>query len=57
MLGVFLGSAAWWLLLTGTLAIVRERLPNRLLRSINALSGLALVGFGVVAIMSVSAKL
>jgi threonine/homoserine/homoserine lactone efflux protein len=52
VLGVFLGSALWWLILTGGIAIARRRLATRLLRSVNALSGLALLGFGLAALAS-----
>ena len=52
VLGVFLGSALWWLVLTGGIAIARRRLTSRLLRSINRLSGLALLGFGLMALVS-----
>ena len=52
VLGVFLGSALWWLILTGGIAIARRRLTSRLLRSVNMHSGLALLGFGLVALAS-----
>jgi threonine/homoserine/homoserine lactone efflux protein len=52
VLGVFLGSALWWLLLTGGIALARRRLTSHLLRSINTLSGLALLGFGLFALVS-----
>ena len=52
VLGVFLGSALWWLILTGALAAMRRRLTNRLRRSINVLSGLALLAFGLAALAS-----
>jgi threonine/homoserine/homoserine lactone efflux protein len=50
--GVYLGSALWWLILTGGIAIARRRLPNHLLRSVNVLSGLALLAFGLLALTS-----
>lgn len=52
VLGVFVGSALWWLILTGGIAIARRRLTSRLLRSVNTLSGLALLGFGLMALAS-----
>ncbi len=51
VLGVFLGSAAWWLALTSALARFRRRLPGQLLRAVNWIAGLMLVLFGVVALV------
>lgn len=48
--GVFLGSAAWWLFLSGAVGFVRHRLGRGALVWINRLSGLVLLGFGVSAI-------
>ena len=44
---VFLGSALSWLLLTGGIALARQRLTRRLLNAVNKLSGVALLGFGL----------
>jgi threonine/homoserine/homoserine lactone efflux protein len=52
VLGVFLGSALWWLILTGGIALARRRLTTRLLRSINTLAGLALLVLGLLALAS-----
>jgi len=43
--GVFLGSAAWWLILAGAAARLRERMGPRLARGINVASGLSILGF------------
>jgi threonine/homoserine/homoserine lactone efflux protein len=48
--GVFLGSAFWWLLLSGVVGALRSRLDLRALRWINRLSGLVLLGFGIAAL-------
>jgi threonine/homoserine/homoserine lactone efflux protein len=48
--GVFLGSALWWLLLSGAVGALRSRLDLRALRWINRLSGLVLLGFGIIAL-------
>jgi len=50
--GVFLGSAAWWLLLSSTAALFRARLQDRGMRVINAISGAVLVAFGLLALWS-----
>jgi len=53
VLGVFLGSAVWWLGLTTVLGALRHRLPARALKAINLLSGLLIVGFGIWSLLSV----
>jgi threonine/homoserine/homoserine lactone efflux protein len=50
VLGVFIGSAAWWLLLSGGVGLLRERLSAGLLRWTNRLSGAILLVFGIVAV-------
>lgn len=51
MLGVFLGSGSWWLVLSVTVGLVRHRLDAARLRWVNRLSGLALVAFGLLALL------
>ncbi len=48
--GVFLGSALWWLMLSGAVAALRSRFDQRALRWVNRLSGLVLFAFGVTAL-------
>ncbi len=50
VLGVFLGSTAWWLLLVGFTSLARRALSPAATRGIEAASGLALLGFGLVAL-------
>jgi threonine/homoserine/homoserine lactone efflux protein len=50
--GVFSGSAAWWLLLSGGVSMLRKQFTPARLRWVNWLSGAILVGFGMVAILS-----
>jgi threonine/homoserine/homoserine lactone efflux protein len=52
VLGVFLGSALWWLTLSGTVGLVRSRLNRGALQWVNRISGVIIGGFGVVAIAS-----
>ncbi len=47
VLGVFLGSAAWWVILALAAGRLRVRLGPRLLRAINALSGVTILGFAL----------
>jgi threonine/homoserine/homoserine lactone efflux protein len=46
VLGVFLGSAAWWLILSAMAEWMRNRLRANGLRIVNVISGLVLAGFG-----------
>jgi threonine/homoserine/homoserine lactone efflux protein len=48
--GVFLGSAAWWLTLSGATSRLRGRLGPGALTWINRLSGVVIGGFGLVAL-------
>jgi len=49
-LGVFAGSAAWWLILTSVAAALRTRITPRVLRWINVVSGVVIGAFGLAAI-------
>ena len=46
VLGVFLGSAAWWLLLSTAAGWLGGRLAHGGLRAVNFASGLVIAGFG-----------
>ncbi len=48
--GVFAGSAAWWLLLSSGVGLLRARFTTAHRRWINRLSGTVLVGFGLLAL-------
>jgi threonine/homoserine/homoserine lactone efflux protein len=50
VIGVFLGSAAWWLALALVVGGLGRRLSPRALRAINGVSGAILVAFGLAAI-------
>ncbi|MBD2460019.1 LysE family transporter [Oscillatoria sp. FACHB-1407] len=52
VLGVFSGSALWWLLLTGGISLFRKRFKLDGLQWLNKISGIVLIIFGVVAITS-----
>ena len=49
--GVFLGSVAWWALLTGIVAGLRARLTPSVIRWLNIVSAVAIGAFGVIAIV------
>jgi threonine/homoserine/homoserine lactone efflux protein len=52
VLGVFLGSASWWLLLSGAVGLLRSRFTYRGLWWVNRVSGIIITGFGVLALIS-----
>ena len=52
VLGVLLGSALWWCLLSGGVGFFRDRVTPRALRWVNRLSGTLILAFGVVALLS-----
>lgn len=52
VLGVFAGSALWWLILSGGVGMLRQRLHPRGLRGINRISGTIITGFGLFALLS-----
>lgn len=52
VIGVFLGSAAWWLLLTAGASWLRARVTPAITRGIGIGSGLVLIGFGVLTVGS-----
>jgi len=45
VLGVFLGSAAWWVMLAAGAGWLPGRFAERLARAINVVSGLSILGF------------
>jgi threonine/homoserine/homoserine lactone efflux protein len=50
--GVFSGSAAWWLLLSGGVNLFRSRLNLHALRWVNVVSGVVIMGFAVFSLTS-----
>jgi threonine/homoserine/homoserine lactone efflux protein len=50
VLGVFVGSAAWWLLLSGGVSLLRSRFGARAMRWVNRISGGIITIFGVLAL-------
>jgi threonine/homoserine/homoserine lactone efflux protein len=50
VLGVFLGSASWWLILSGSVSAVRSRVSPGWMRAVNRVSGATLFAFGLYAL-------
>jgi threonine/homoserine/homoserine lactone efflux protein len=49
--GVFLGSVAWWAILTGAVSALRARLTPRVVRGLNLAAAVIIAAFGVGAIV------
>ncbi len=54
VLGVFIGSSLWWLILSGSVGVFREKLDPQGLQWINRISGAIITGFGLAALMSLA---
>ncbi|MDH5635128.1 MAG: LysE family translocator [Candidatus Bathyarchaeota archaeon] len=52
VLGVFIGSALWWFILSSGVSIFRTRLNPDRLRWVNRISGIIITGFGLIALLS-----
>jgi threonine/homoserine/homoserine lactone efflux protein len=52
VVGVFLGSALWWLLLVGIFTFYRKRFHSHQLTWINRIAGTIIAAFGIFAIAS-----
>ena len=52
VLGVFLGSGVWWLILSWGVARLRDRFSFRGLLWVNRISGVVILGFGAAALAS-----
>jgi threonine/homoserine/homoserine lactone efflux protein len=52
VIGVFAGSAAWWLLLSGATGLFRSKISEGKLTLVNKISGVVILAFGVVALIS-----
>jgi len=53
VMGVFAGSALWWLILSGGVTLFREKFDNDKLMWVNRISGSIIIIFGLFALLSV----
>ncbi|HNT24018.1 MAG TPA: LysE family transporter [Anaerolineales bacterium] len=53
VLGVFIGSAVWWLILSGGVSLFRDKFNLHGLQWVNRISGAIILAFGLVSIVSV----
>jgi len=55
VLGVFIGSALWWLVLSGGVSVLRTKFKPQGLQWANRVSGVVIMGFGLLALLSLVA--
>ena len=53
VLGVFIGSMLWWLLLSGMVNVLRHKFDQKRLKLVNQLSGLIITAFGIFGLISI----
>jgi len=56
VLGVFLGSALWWLTLSTGASLLRSRITPLVLRWVNRASGVVIAVFGVIALVGLAPR-
>jgi threonine/homoserine/homoserine lactone efflux protein len=54
VLGVFSGSTIWWLVLSQSVSLLREKLTPKRLRWMDRISGMAIAGLGIIALSSLA---
>ncbi len=54
--GIFMGSTIWWLVLSGVVKLVRERLSFNMMRTINRASGVMLLCFASYMLITISSS-
>lgn len=52
VIGVFIGSGTWWLILSGATGILRNKMNESKLTWVNKISGFIILAFGVGAVLS-----
>ena len=52
VLGVFLGSTCWWLILTGSIGLLHGKFPQGWWQWLNRCSGAIIAAFGLIALVS-----
>jgi threonine/homoserine/homoserine lactone efflux protein len=52
VIGVFMGSALWWLLLSSGVSLIGKKIESRRLQWVNRISGIIITIFGILAFLS-----
>jgi len=50
--GVFLGSTAWWLILSEGVTLFRKKVSEKVMKWINHLAGAIIIGFGIASLIT-----
>ena len=50
VVGVILGSAAWWLILSEGVTLFRKKVSDKVMRWINRMAGMIISAFGIAAL-------
>ncbi|HEY2809999.1 MAG TPA: LysE family transporter [Rhabdochlamydiaceae bacterium] len=53
VLGIFFGSAFWWLLLSEGVTFFRKKMSQKVMVWINRFAGLIIIGFGIASLVSI----
>jgi len=53
VLGVFIGSMLWWLILSGMVNVLRSNFNQKRLKLVNQLSGIIITTFGIFSLISI----
>jgi threonine/homoserine/homoserine lactone efflux protein len=53
VLGVFLGSSCWWFILSSVTNLLRDKVTTSGLLWVNRISGMIILGFGIVALLGI----
>ncbi len=56
VLGVFLGASIWCLIFSEGVTLFRRKLTKKVMRWINSISGLIIIGFGIAALLTIIIK-
>ena len=54
ILGIFLGSCLWWMILCEGISFIRKRVSGNFMIWVNRIAGLIIIGFGIAAFVSSS---
>jgi threonine/homoserine/homoserine lactone efflux protein len=54
ILGVFLGSGIWWLMLSEGVTMFRKKVSQKVMKWVNRIAGLVIIGFGLAAFIYAS---
>jgi threonine/homoserine/homoserine lactone efflux protein len=54
ILGVFVGSCLWWMILCEGMVLIRKKVNHDFMKWVNRIAGVVIIGFGIAAFISAS---